>query len=104
MREQIRQPIERGFMVFTAEGEDGIGSVRQVRDEDSGLVVYIENAGDFDLPLSAVRAVHDDKVILDMDRLDEPLREAVAHAHDAEYPDGVVTNTEDGKPRRPDPL
>lgn len=98
MHEQIRQPIERGFMVFAAEGEAGIGSVRQVREQAPELVVYIENAGDFDLPLSAVRSVHDDKVVLDCDRLDAPLREAVNHARDAEYSDNQVTNTEDGRP------
>lgn len=98
MHEQIQQPIEQGFMVFAAEGENGIGSVRQVREQAPELVVYIENAGDFDLPLSAVRSVHDDKVLLDCDRLDAPLRKAVTHARDSEYPDSQVTNTEDGKP------
>lgn len=98
MHEQIQQPIEQGFMVFAAEGEDGIGSVREIRRETSELVIYIENAGDFELPLSAVKSIHDDKVVLDLDRLDAPLRQAITHAHDAEYSDGQVTNTEDGEP------
>lgn len=85
-------------MVFTAEGEDGIGSVRELRKTTPELMVYIENAGDFDLPLSAVKAVHDDKVILDVEQLDPRLREALAHAREAEFPDDVVTNTEDGRP------
>jgi hypothetical protein len=96
--ERVRQPIGRGFMVFAAEGEAGIGSVREVREQAPELVVYIENAGDFDLPLSAVKSVHDDKVVLDCEQLDAPLRKAVTHARDAEYSDNVVTNTEDGKP------
>lgn len=100
MHGQIHQPIKRGFMVFAAEGEDGIGSVREVREAAPELVIYIENAGDFELPLSAISSVHDDKVVLDLDHLDAPLREALAHARDAEYPDGVLTNTEDGKPLR----
>jgi len=48
--------------------------------------VYIENAGDYIVPLSEVRDVHDDKVILDGSRLPEDLREAIAHAYDEEVP------------------
>jgi hypothetical protein len=52
----------------------------------NALVIYIENAGDFVVPLEAVRRVHDGKVILDVERLDARLREAIAHAHDREEP------------------
>jgi len=48
--------------------------------------VYVENAGDCEVPLDAVQSVHDGKVILAAERLDERLRHAIAHAHDREEP------------------
>jgi hypothetical protein len=50
------------------------------------LIIYIENAGDFEVPAEAVRRVHDGKVIVDTRRLDARLRAAIAHAHDREEP------------------
>jgi hypothetical protein len=50
------------------------------------LVIYVENAGDFVVPLSAVKDVHAQKVILDRGKLDHRLRAAIDHAHDAEDP------------------
>jgi hypothetical protein len=50
------------------------------------VVIYVENAGDFNVPLDAVEAVHAQKVILTRDKLDKKLRQAIAHAHDAEDP------------------
>jgi hypothetical protein len=50
-------------------------------------VVYVENAGDFVVPLAAVDAVHEKKVIVNCDKLDRDLRIAIGHAHDAEVPD-----------------
>lgn len=83
----MREKIEAGFMVFVADGDVGIGAVRDVRDLTSDIVVNIENAGDFVVPLDAVRDVHSGKVILAMDRLDAPVRDAIAHAREAEDPD-----------------
>jgi hypothetical protein len=51
------------------------------------LVIYVENAGEFVIPLTAIHSVHFKKVILDCDRLDERLRRALGRAHDAEDPD-----------------
>lgn len=77
--------IEIGYQVFTRDGGEGIGAVRQVvpggRPE---LVVYVENTGDFVVPLAAVTAVHSQKVIIDLDKLDERVRVAIGRAHDAE--------------------
>ena len=56
-----------------------------VPDADA-LVVHVENAGDSMVPLEAVRRVHDGKVILAAERLDDRLRRAIAHAHDREEP------------------
>jgi hypothetical protein len=46
----------------------------------------VENGGEFRVPLSAVRKVHDEKVILDPKQLDKGLLDAVGHAHDSEDP------------------
>lgn len=82
----MREQIEPGLMVFIADGESGIGAVREVREQASEVVVNVQNAGDFVLPFSAIRDVHSGKVLLDMARLDEPLRDALRHVHDAEDP------------------
>ena len=76
--------IEPGFMVFTGEGREGIGAVRQVG--DTSLVIYVENSGEFEIPFTAVKAVHDQKVVLTPSLLEKTLLEAVSHAHDREDP------------------
>ena len=97
-----QQRIEPGFRVFLGEGMDGAGAVREVRD-NGDLVVNIENAGDFTLPPSMVRDAHDDKVILDFGRLPQPLREALHHLHDAEYPLYAAADPEQGTPLQGEP-
>jgi hypothetical protein len=82
----VSQTIEEGSLVFVADGEDGIGSVRKVRPDGAGLTIYIENGGDFEIPLSAVRAVHSGKVILNLDQLARPVLEAIGNARKSEYP------------------
>lgn len=82
----MHEVIEEGFMVFVADGDEGIGSVREIHPDRAELVVYVENAGDFVVPLSAVDTVHSQKVMLDCDRLEPRLREAIEHARDAEDP------------------
>ncbi|HEX3665249.1 MAG TPA: hypothetical protein VHU23_08455 [Rhizomicrobium sp.] len=76
--------IEEGFEVFEHDGDVAFGAVREVRRDE--IVVYIENAGDFTVPLSAVRDVHDEKVILDGAKLGHDLKRAIGHAHLAEDP------------------
>ena len=85
----MREQISEGFMVFVSDGEQGIGSVREIRHGLPELVIYIENSGDFVVPMSAINDVHADKVILNFDRLDLRLRDAIRHARDAEDPDFV---------------
>ena len=51
------------------------------------IIIYIENRGDFSIPLSNVMSVHDGKVVVDVDALPEALQTAIAHAHDGEQPD-----------------
>jgi hypothetical protein len=80
----IEESIEVGDRAFIADGGEPFGAVRAKVGET--LVVYVENGGDFTVPLAAVAAVHAQKVILDRDKLDGKLREAIGRAHDAEEP------------------
>jgi len=77
--------IEVGYQTFVADGDEEFGAVREVLPH--GLLVYVENAGEFQIGMDAVRAVHFGKVIVDCDKLDDRLRAAIGHAHDAELPD-----------------
>jgi hypothetical protein len=80
----MRETIEIGYQVFVSDGGEEFGAIREVSPD--GLVVYVENAGDFRVPLDAVVAVHSQKVIFDPRKLDERLRKAIGHAHDGEVP------------------
>ncbi len=81
------QAMQEGFEVFVHDGEHAFGAVRQVKPHGRPeFVVYVENAGDFTVPLAAVSAVHSGKVIVDAAKLDKKLRQAIGHAHAAEDP------------------
>lgn len=92
----MQERIEVGQMVFVADGGVGVGAVRETRRTE--FVVNIQNAGDFVLPLSAVRDVHSGKVVLDVGRLDADVVEALRHVHDAEAPEYAVADPRDGTP------
>jgi hypothetical protein len=79
---QPHSHIEIGFQVYAVEGGEEFGAVRGYLPQANALVIYIENAGDFVVPLEAVHRVHDGKVVLDVERLDARLREAIAHARE----------------------
>ena len=76
-------PIEIGFQVFARDGEEEFGAVREIL-AGGLLVVDIENKGDVLIPSSAVSGVIEQKVLIDLDALDEKVRSAIGHAHDAE--------------------
>jgi len=78
----MAEPIRVEHPVFLHEGEVAFGAVRAVNKYD--LVIYIENAGDFTVPMNAVRDVHDVKVVLDCARLDKKTLAAINRAHAAE--------------------
>jgi len=80
----MHEKIREGFDVFLHDGGKAFGAVRQVRKAE--LVVYIENAGDFEIPLSAVKDAQAEKVILDSALLAPKLREAIHRAHSGEDP------------------
>jgi len=83
----MQEAIEVGYHVFVTDGGEEVGAVRQVApDGQPELVIYVENAGDFAVPFTAVKAVHSQKVILDCDKLEPRLRQAIGHAHDSEEP------------------
>jgi hypothetical protein len=48
------------------------------------IIVYIEGAGDFAISLDAVTRVLEQKVVVDLERVDQRTRAAIEHAHDAE--------------------
>ncbi len=81
----MRENIEVGFQAFISDGGEEFGAVRAVAPGGrSELVIYVENAGDFAVPLDAVESVHSGKVIFNCAKLDHRLRRAIGHAHDAE--------------------
>ena len=85
MRESIqRESIEVGYQAFVSDGGEEFGAVRSVSADS--VVVYVENAGEFRIPLRAVHAVHSQKVVFDCGQLDARLQRAIGHAHDAEEP------------------
>jgi hypothetical protein len=78
------EAIQVGYQAFVSDGTEEFGAVRDISPDS--LVVYVENAGEFRLPLDAVKAVHSQKVIFDCSKLEKRLRRAIGHAHDAEEP------------------
>lgn len=80
----MHENIREGFDVFLQGGAKSFGAVRQVR--KSELVVYVENAGDFEVPFAAVKDAEAEKVILDAALLQPKLKEAIRRAHAGEDP------------------
>lgn len=84
MSNDLKSQIQIGYQVFTKDGGEEVGAVRDLCGHRPEIVVYIENAGDFTVPLKAVTAVHSQKVIIDAVHLPEDMRKAMRGAHDAE--------------------
>jgi hypothetical protein len=80
----MHEKIREGFDVFLHDGEKSFGAVRQLRKD--AIVVYVENAGDFEIPFSAIKDAEAEKVILDSARLDAKLLDAIRRAHTGEDP------------------
>jgi hypothetical protein len=77
--------IEEGYQAFAVGSEEEFGAVRAVG--PSAIVVYIEDHGDTAVPLSAVINVVEEKVIIDVSKLDEKVRDAIKRAHrDEDFP------------------
>jgi hypothetical protein len=83
----MQEKIEVGLQTFVSDGGEEFGAVRAVAPQGRPeLVIYVENAGNFTVPLEAVEAVHSGKVIFNCAKLDHRLRRAIGHAHDSEKP------------------
>jgi hypothetical protein len=74
--------VQLGDQLFLEEGGEEFGAVRKVAPDH--LVVYIEGAGDFNVPGDWVRAAHNGKVILDPERCEEGFLAAARAAHEGE--------------------
>ncbi len=80
-------PIKEGFDVFLHDGDKAVGAVRQVGSHGKPeIVIYIEDAGDFVVPLSAVTEVTEDKVVLNASKLDRKLLQSIGREHKDEDP------------------
>ena len=80
----MHEKIREGFDVFLHDGEKAVGAVRRVHAQ--AITVYVENAGDFEVPLTAVMDAHDEKVVLDSSRIDARMKAAIAKEHSVEDP------------------
>ena len=78
------EAIAEGFDVFVHDGAKAFGAVRRIHAH--GITVYIENAGDFEIPFSAIKDAESEKVILDSAKIDPKLKEAIRRAHSGEDP------------------
>lgn len=80
-----RERIQEGFDVFIHDGDKAIGAVRQVSPGGKpDIVIYVENGGDFVVPISAVKDVYAEKVVLNPALLSLELKRALGHTHDVE--------------------
>ena len=72
----MQEAVEVGYQAFVSDGGEEFGAVRAVSPNGRPeLVIYVENAGDFVVPLSAVESVHSQKVILSCGKLERRLRQ-----------------------------
>lgn len=80
MNEQVRE----GFDVFLHDGDDSVGAVRAVHKH--AITIYVEDGGDFEVPLGAVVDAGEQKVILDSAKLDPRMLELIRRRHRDEDP------------------
>ncbi|HYA27988.1 MAG TPA: hypothetical protein VEI95_04170 [Acidobacteriota bacterium] len=71
----MQETIEVGYQVLVRRRRR-IRAVREVLPNGRPeVVIYVENAGDYVVPLSAVEAVHSEKAILNCGKLERRLRQ-----------------------------
>lgn len=81
----MEEPIEVGFQTFVSDAPtEEFGAVMKISRKRKMLTVYVENAGEFEVPLDAVKSVQSEKVTFECGKLDLRLRKAIGHAHDRE--------------------
>lgn len=81
MSKPLLQPPEAGLELFLKGETRAFGALLAIAPT---LRIYVENAGEFDLPPDAIVEIHDGKVIVDAGRLSGEVLAAARHAHDAE--------------------
>jgi hypothetical protein len=80
----MSETIKVGYQTFLSDSPDDFGAIREVSRDGKRVTVYVENAGDFQVPITSVVSVQSGKVTFDCRKLDLRLRTAIGHAHDAE--------------------
>jgi len=80
----MSEKIEVGYQTFVSDSTDDFGAIREISRDGKQVTVYVENAGDFQVPITSVVSVQSEKVTFDCRKLDRRLRAAIGHAHDAE--------------------
>jgi hypothetical protein len=80
----MRGEVEVGYQTFVDDAPEEFGAVREVSPDGRSMTVYVENAGDFEVPAAAVVSVQEEKVTFACGKLDGRLRSAIGHAHDRE--------------------
>jgi hypothetical protein len=81
---EMSEKIEVGYQTFVSDSPDDFGAIREISRDGRQMTVYVENAGDFQVPITSVVSVQSEKVTFDCRKLDPRLRAAIGHAHDAE--------------------
>ena len=83
----MQEKIKVGFQAFVSDGGEEFGSVRQVAPNGRPeLIIYVENAGDFEVPMDAVKDAEAEKVILDSSKLPPKMLTAIRARENAEDP------------------
>jgi hypothetical protein len=80
----MHKKIQEGFDVFLHDGDGFVGAVRRVHRH--GVTVYVEDAGDYEVPVEAIVDVDAEKVTLDSARLDPKMLDAIRRRRRDEDP------------------
>ncbi len=80
----MSEKIKVGYQAFLSDSPEEFGAVREISPDGKQVTLYVENAGDFYVPMSSVVSVQSEKVTFDCKKLDASLRKAIGHAHDLE--------------------
>jgi hypothetical protein len=80
----MSEKIKVGYQTCVSDSPDDCGAIREISRDGKQVTVYVENAGDFQVPITSVVSVQSEKVTFDCRKLDPRLRAAIGHAHDAE--------------------
>lgn len=82
----MRHTIKVGYRAFVDDSDEAFGAVRAILSSEL-LSVYVENTGEFVVEREAIVSIGEEKVTFAHAKLDERLRAAIRHAHDAEDPE-----------------